>query len=151
MFETFLLELAKILEFKTLKPDQQGTCLIVMKESQVHMLFEPDEQIVPHKILVSSPVAEFPVERRAEIYEMCLKSNNSIEETVSVKPDEDIIYLHRRIAPEIEAKELEIIVHGFIKQVQKISADVEKILQKPAKRPTVPPSSSSIEIFPYKA
>ncbi|MCC5831480.1 MAG: type III secretion system chaperone [Chlamydiales bacterium] len=150
MFEGFLLELAKVLHFSTLRPDQNGACLIIMKEGKIPLLFELDEQLVPNKILLSTPVIEFPIERRTEIYEDCLKMNSTSEETVSVKPDEDIIYLHRRIAPEIQASELELVVNAFLKKVRIIKAHVEELLNKLPKRPQIPPSPS-IQIFPYKA
>ena len=150
MFETFLQELAKVLQFSTLAPDQNGACLIVMKENKIPLLFELDEQLVPNKILVSSPVISFPIERRAEIYEECLKVNHGIEETISVKPDEDLIYLHRRISYEIQAKELEVIVHGFIKQINMMKGHVEQLLKQPPKHPKFPPPPSSIQVFPYK-
>jgi len=151
MFEAFLLELAKVLHFSTLAPDKNGACLIVMKEGKTPLLFEFDEQLVPNKILISTPVIDFPIDRRTEIYEDCLKMNHAIEETVSVKPDEDMIYLHRRLSPEIQAQELEVVVHAFLKEVQKIKAHVEELLKKAPKHPKVPPPPSSIQVFPYKA
>lgn len=151
MFEAFLQELAKVLHFSTLAPDKHGACLIVMKEGKIPLLFELDEQLVPNKILVSTPVIDFPIDRRAEIYEDCLKMNASIEGTVSVKPDEDMLYLHRRIAPEIQSPELEIILNTFLNQVSLIKTHVEELLRKPPRRPQIPPSPSSIQVFPYKA
>ncbi|MCH9626638.1 MAG: hypothetical protein S4CHLAM2_02640 [Chlamydiales bacterium] len=151
MFEAFLLELAKVLEFPTLAPDQNGACLILMKEGNIPLLFELDEQLVPNKILLSSNVLAFPIERRIEIYELSLKTNDTIEETVSVKPDEDELYLHQRINPEVQAKELEVVLNTFLKQVAHLKSAVAKLLQEPVKHPTVPPSPSGINPFPYKA
>ena len=151
MFESFLLELAKVLQFPTLAPDKNGACLIVMKEGNIPLLFELDEQLVPNKILISTQVSEFPLDRRVEIYEDCLKMNQESEATVSVKPDEDVIYLHRRLAPEIQAPELENVVRTFLEQVHKIESHVEELLKKPPKHPKVPPLPSSIQVFPYKA
>ncbi len=151
MFEAFLLELAKVLDFSTLAPDQNGACLIIMKEGNIPLLFELDEQLVPNKILLSSNVLAFPIERRAEIYELSLKTNDSIEETVSVKPDEDELYLHQRINPEIQAKELEMVLNTFLEQITLLKSAVEKLLQEPVKHPTIPPSPGGINPFPYKA
>ncbi len=139
MFETFLLELAKVLHFPTLAPDDKGACLIIMKEGDIPLLFELDEKLVPNKILVSTPVIDFSIDRRSEIYEMCLTLNSKCEETLSVRPDEDLIYLHRRIAAEIQAAQLEIIVQGFLAQVDQIKKHVEELLKKVPKHLTIPP------------
>lgn len=151
MFETFLRELAKVLHFSSLTPDSNGVCLILMKEREIPLLFELDEQLVPNKILLSTSIIDFPIERRAEIYEVCLKMNASSEATVSVKPDEDKIYLHRRFSPDIQAPELEKIVEKFLEQANKIQAHIEELLTKPPKRPKIPPPPSSTQVFPYKA
>lgn len=150
MFESFLQQLAHVLQFSSLKPDQNGACLIIMKEGEIPLLFELDEQLVPNKILISSKILSFPIERRADIYETCLKINYTIEETISVKPDEDILYLHRRINPEIQAKDLEGIVFGFIDKIHQIEQQIDQFLKTPPKYPQVPPSPS-IQVFPYKA
>lgn len=151
MFENFLKELAQLLEFPSLSPDEKGACLIIMKASNTPLLFELDEQLVPNKILISSEVLTFPLERRAEIYEECLKLNSIIEETVSVKPDEDVIYLHRRLTSEIQENELKVVIDTFLEHIQMTKQRIEKLLGQPAKHQTIPPSPSSIQIFPYKA
>lgn len=149
MFPFFLTELATVLQFSTLAPDENGACLIVMREGDIPLLFEFDEQIVPNKILLSSPLLGFPLDRRAEIYEISLKLNEKIEETLSVKPDEDLLYLHRRIPPEIQAGELEMLLNSFLKQVHAIQKQVEQLLTEPPKRLQVPPPPS--QFFPFRA
>ena len=116
-FQRFLNQLAEVLEFKKLKPDEHGACLLVMNETQVPLLFEYDDHLVPNSILVSSPVSGIGPGKEGEVLKQCLMLNGGLEETLSKKPDDDEIYLHRRIHPDIHAKDLDPIVHQFVETV----------------------------------
>lgn len=148
-FETFLLELAKVLQFTHLEPDAHGACLIIMKEGNVPLLFEFDDHLVPNTILLSSPIAHFPIEHRVDIYEVSLSGNATIEETLSVKPDEDHLYVHRRFHPEIQAADIEKLLEIFLETVKKWKGEVERIVSQPPRGKTSHPSA--IQVFPYKA
>ncbi len=150
-FKTFLLELAKVLEFSTLAPDEKGACLIIMKEGQIPFLFEYDEQLVPNTVLVSCAITSIPIERRADVYEAILKENHRIEETLSVKPDEDMVYLHRRFHPLIQAEELDTFLHSFLERVKQWKVEVEQIAHRPPRSDKIPAPPTSIKVFPYKA
>lgn len=141
MFNDFLKVLANVLHFTSLEADQNGACLIVMKESGIPLLFEYDDELVPNHILISTHVVDFPMERRVEIYEMILKANHIMEATLSVKPGEDQIYLHQRISPEIPDLELNIVIQTFLEHVHMIKKAVEESLHNPPSWPTIPSST----------
>lgn len=128
LFQKFLDQLAVVLEFKELKPDSHGACLLIMKQSHVPLLFELDDQLVPNSILLSSPVTEMRAEQQVVVLNACLKKNQQMEETLSRKPDEDAIYLHRRISPDITHEELKPIINDFIAAVLKSKQDLEKVM-----------------------
>lgn len=148
-FETFLLELAKVMQFSTLAPDARGACLIIMKEGNFPLLFEFDEQLVPNTVLLSSPIAAIPIAHRADIYEASLIGNSAIEDTLSVKPDEDMLYLHCRFHPEIQASEIDERLQFFLATVKEWKGKVEEIATQPPRGDKTPPYS--IQVFPYKA
>jgi hypothetical protein len=150
-FETFLMELAKVLQFSSLAPDAHGACLIVMKEDSSSLLFEFDDQLVPNTILLSCPIIPIPIDHRAAIYEAALIGNNTIEDTLSVKPDEDTLFLHSRFHPSIQAAEIEKILYSFLKNVKLWKSKVETISKEPPSSSQMPPHPSSIQVFPYKA
>lgn len=149
-FETFLLELAQALNFTTLAPDALGACLIMMKEGTIPLLFEFDDQLVPNTILISCPIAAIPISHRLDIYEALLKGNSLIENTLSVKPDEDMLYMHRRLHPEIQAKELKQILHFFLETVKLWKKNVEAILSMPPHNEQTLSHPASIKVFPFK-
>lgn len=115
-FEAFLSQLANALEFKSLKPDPQGACLIIMKQGWIPLLFEFDDRIVPGSILVSSPIGPSS-KNQTELLQALLKQNTSIEETVSWKEDDQQIYLHRRFSPDIPLADLKQALDSFLDQV----------------------------------
>ncbi len=150
-FEVFLLELAKVLQFSTLAPDAKGACLIIMKEGNIPLLFEYDEQLVPNTILLSCLVCAIPMEKRCEVYEASLIGNASIEETLSVKPDEDLLYLHRRFHPSIQASDLDKLLKRFLENVKLWKGKVDIIAKEPSRSDQLPHHPASIQVFPYKA
>ena len=149
-FETFLQELAGVFKFSSLKPDSNGACQIVMKEGQIPLLFEFDEQLVPNTILLSCPIAPLPIEHRADVYEASLVGNATLEETLSIKPDEDMLFLHRRLHPQIKAADIEKIIQSFLETVKTWKVRVLEISRQPPRSSKLPPHPSAI-IFPYKA
>jgi Tir chaperone protein (CesT) family len=151
-FETFLVELAHVLQFSTLAPDARGACLIIMKDGNIPLLFEFDEQLVPNTVLLSSPITTIPDSLRASIYEAILLGNSSIEDTLSVKPDEDMLYLHRRFHPQIQASEIEALLQNFLATAKQWQEKVKTIAAQPRREDKTPPQlPSSIQILPYKA
>lgn len=147
-FEIFLNELGKILELSSLRPDRNGACLIILKEGQISLLFEYDDELVPNTILVTATLLTFSIQYREDIYEFCLKANQTMEETLSVKPDEDALYLHKRIHPDIEKSDLDSVLKSFIENYKILKEQGEKILQNPP-RSSLAKSDSSF--FPFKA
>lgn len=129
-FQKFLNQLAVVLEFTQLKPDKHGACLIIMKANNVPLLFEFDDQLVPNSILVSCPVTSIQYGYENVALTACLKRNELIEETLSKKPDEEQIYLHRRIHPGILSEDLKPIVDHFIETVLASKQELET-LQRP--------------------
>jgi hypothetical protein len=150
-FEIFLLELAKVMHFSTLAPDVHGACLIIMKEGNVPLLFEFDDQLVPNTILLSSLIGAVPISHRADVYEALLIGNQRIEETLSVKPDEDLFFAHRRFHPAIQAPELEKLLVFFLETVKTWRTKIEEIIKQPTRTEKILPHPSSIQVFPYKA
>jgi len=150
-FEIFLLELAKVLQFSTLAPDARGACLIIMKDGNVPLLFEFDDQLVPNTVLLSSAVASIPIAHRADIYEASLIGNMAIEDTLSIKPDEDMLYLHCRFHPQIQAVEIEQSLKFFLSNFKEWKRKVDEIAKMPPRIDKIPSPSSFIQVFPYKA
>jgi Tir chaperone protein (CesT) family len=150
-FEDFLQQLATVLQFPSLAPDSNGACLIVMKDGNIPLLFEFDEKLVPNTILLSSPVSAIPIEKRAEIYDASLMGNQTDEEILSIKPDEDLLYLHRRFHPAIFSDDLDILLKSFLNRIKDWKDKVEAITKEPSKREPFPPHPASIQVFPYKA
>jgi hypothetical protein len=150
-FEIFLLELAKILHFPTLAPDENGACLIMMKEGEIPLLFEFDQQLVPNTILLSSPLLPIPTTHCEKIYKTILIGNSSQEQTLSVKLDEEILYLHQRFHPSIRSSELEPLLNQFLEQVRVWKEKIETIIKSPPSSDETPPHPSAIQVFPYKA
>jgi hypothetical protein len=130
-FETFLLELAKVLKFSTLAPDSQGACMIVMSEWNASLLFEFDDQLVPNTVLLSSPIASIPIAHCNVVCEAALIGNTHIEETLSLKPDEDLLYLHRRFHPLMEASDIEKLLTMFLETLKTWREHVEVLIKQP--------------------
>ncbi|MCH9625686.1 MAG: hypothetical protein S4CHLAM123_08640 [Chlamydiales bacterium] len=150
-FENFLFQLAEVLQFSSLKPDTNGVCSIMIKESQVPLLFEVDEELVPSTILVSTEIISFPLEYRRDIWEAILLGNHAIEETLSIKPNEDMIYLHRRFHPLIGSNDLKNLLDSYIKTVVDWREKITHLLKNPPTPPKALSPPSSINIFPNKA
>ncbi|MCH9609578.1 MAG: hypothetical protein S4CHLAM45_15100 [Chlamydiales bacterium] len=141
-FKTFLKQLAIVLEFDTLKPDKHGACLIIMKGSEVPLLFEYDEKVAPHTVLVSSPICGIPPGKIEEVLELSLHGNATQEETLSCKVDEEVIYLHRRFNPTIQSAELYVLIDAFVAKVllwkEKLGND------SPQEEGKIPPSGLKV-------
>lgn len=148
LFEIFLLELAKVLQFPSLSPDAHGACLIIMKEGKIPLLFEFDEQLVPNTVLLSCALSPISIIHRIDIYEALLIGNSSQEDTLSIKPDEDMLYLHRRFHPDIQSIDLEPLLHQFLETAKEWKNRVEVISKNPPR--AHPSHPSSIQVFPYK-
>lgn len=118
-----------------------------MKESGIPLLFEFDDHLVPNTILVSTQIAPIPIDKRAAFYEASLQGNSRMEETLSIKPDEDFLYLHRRFHPDIQAEDIDLALQAFLKQVKVWKEKAEALAKNPAQH-AMPPS---IKVFPYKA
>lgn len=137
-FEEFLLELAKALEFDHLGPDRQGACLIVMKEDQTSLLFEYDESLVPHHVLVSSEICPIPSEISSAVLEEALVSNFVLEATLSCKPDSNHLYLHYRFHPKIDSAEIKSVIDNILTQIRQWRQKVKDLLQSPQYREETP-------------
>lgn len=151
-FESFLKELAEVLGFSQLAPDTQGACLIMMKEGHIPLLFEFDDQLVPYTILVSSLIGLIPPKYQADLYEAALIGNETIEQTLSIKPDEDLLYLHQRLQPAMQAPDLEKVLNSFLDTLKIWKETLENITKTPPhemKKKSSDPSG--IQVFPYKA
>lgn len=146
-FETFLVELAKVLEFSLLKPDERGACLILLKESKLSLLFEYDDRYVPNTILISSELFRFPIEHRKTVYAALLQGNHALEETLSVKPDDDLVYLHRRVHPLIESVDLEKVMHSFTENATFWRNKLVELTSQPPQKQT----PQKVQPLPYKA
>ncbi len=145
LFAPFLAELAKVLEFDALKVDSQGVCNIVMNENTISLLFEFDDQLVPNTILLSSPISSIPISHRLDVYEDLLVANSQIEDTLSVKPDEDMLYLHCRLHPSIQAIDIKAHLTRFLTTANEWRTKVEEIKLKAPRLRKMP---GSIQIFP---
>lgn len=130
-FETFLMELAKVVQIPQLIPDSQGACLILLKKTKSTLLFQYDERWLPHPLLISSKVCSFPIELRATLSEESLDANLSSDVIASIHPHEDSVYLHQRIHPSIEAIELEKIVQNFQIEGQKWKDKIAQLYREP--------------------
>lgn len=151
-FENFLKELAEVLGFSQLAPDIEGACLIVMKEGSIPLLFEFDDQLVPYTILVSSLIGLIPPKYQADIYEASLIGNETIEQTLSIKPDEDLLYLHQRVHPAIHGSDLKNVVYNFLDTFKIWKETIENITKAPPSEMKKKSSDpSGIQVFPYKA
>jgi hypothetical protein len=150
-FEMFLSELAKVLEFSSLHPDEHGACLIIMKEGNVPLLFEFDDQLVPNTVLLSSPILSIPTTHGLTIHEALLKGNGGIEETLSVKPDDEMLYLHRRFHPQIGASEIDQLLQIFLQTLKEWKAKVQNIVHQLPDAHRAFPHPAAMQLFPYKA
>ncbi|MCP5469792.1 MAG: type III secretion system chaperone [Chlamydiales bacterium] len=143
-FRIFLKQLAKVLQFTALAPDKHGACLVIMKKNNIPLLFEFDDHLVPNTILISTPIIEVALSHEWHFYNETLKGNSLGEETLSLKPDDNLIYLHRRLSPLISAEDLQDILDVFIAKTVQWKECFEKITQerepdKPDEPPTLKP------------
>ena len=140
-FQTFLKQLTVVLKFTALSADKHGACLVVMKKNNVPILFEYDGHLVPNSILLSTPIVEIAEANARAFYRKTLESNHKMEETLSLKPDERLIYLHRRVSPEIDAKELKPLIDHFLTSTLHWKEVFEELVQQAPddKGPSSPP------------
>lgn len=150
-FELFLQELAKVFQFSHLAPDEHGACQIIFKDGKIPLLFEFDDHLVPNTILLSSPLASIPASHHLDIYEALLIGNSSQEEVLSVKPDEDFVYLHRRFHPDIQSANLDYLLKQFIEKIHIWKSKIETVIQTPPQIRSSTSHPSAIQVFPYKA
>ncbi|MCH9611044.1 MAG: hypothetical protein S4CHLAM81_13760 [Chlamydiales bacterium] len=130
-FSTFLKELSSLLRFTTLSPDRHGACLVVMKSNNLPLLFEYDDHLVPSTILLSTPICEVDPDRERALLRATLTANSQMEETLSVKPDEPVVYLHKRFSPQIEGAELKKQLDLFIESSLYWQNELESVNEKP--------------------
>lgn len=136
----FLTQLAVALEFTALSLDKQGVCLIVMKAHNIPLLFEFDDHLVPNTVLLSTPILPLPHEYEWEAMIKALMGNHMMEETLSLKPDDNILYFHRRMSPHIKAKELKLLIDRFLEQTLKWKGALEDVnFDKPHKEASLKP------------
>ncbi len=138
-FETFLGQLAQVLDFTALRPDQHGACLIVVKSSDTPLLFELDDHIAATTILLSSPIGTYPQQKA--LAELCLKGNLSIQETLSYRTEDQNVYLHRRLNPHIQTTELKQVIDSFLKQLELWKTQLETLPAPEKRHHPLPPSS----------
>lgn len=150
LFQKFLNELAEALQFSSLQPDEAGACLILLRENQAELLFELDEQLVPGTILLSSPLTLIPSQNRIEIYEECLKGNRLLDETLSCKPDEDILYLHRRLNPDIRSENLKHVIVDFLTQLTQWRKKVDELSKRAPKAYRFPLPPEQFQLPPFE-
>ncbi len=149
-FEPFLKELAKALDFPVLKPDLQGACLIHFYDKNASLLFELDDHLVPHTVIMSCDVMPIKSGNLPEFFELCLKENYSGEETFSCSPDDLTFTLHRRLQPEIPSFQLKKVIHAFLERVPEAREQASIALKKSPSpgRFLLPPPT--FEIPPYR-
>lgn len=143
VFETFLQQLAPVLELPSLIPDAHGVCYILMKKEQVSLLFECDDHLVPGTILVSSAIGKIPAQGYETLLKAILQENHNLEETLSCKPDEEILYVHRRLHPDIPAEEMREVLTSFIACISLGQEKLKSCLTPPPEEKT-----SFLNIFP---
>lgn len=148
-FSQFLLKLTEVLHFISLEPDDAGACLIKLKQGESAILFEFDDQLPPHTILLSAPLAEIPNQIIPSIYESLLIANSMLDETLSLRPDSALLYLHRRLHPDISSADLTAAVHSFATTEKQWKERITAYVQQRA--PLAPKKIPTIPIFPYKA
>ncbi len=142
-FQLFLNELAEAFEFHSLTPDTEGACLLSLKNAALELLFEFDEQLVPNTILFSTFLCTLPQKNKIDILEACLKGNEQSNATLSCKPDEEVVYLHSRVHPDIRAAELKSWINEFVDQAMAWRKKIEEMEQaspKPHRFPLPPPT-----------
>lgn len=127
MFPAFLHTLAPLLGFATLAPDAHGACLLKIKEGEFSLLFEWDEQIVPRSVLLSSPLFSFPPEKGHALALFSLQRNLSLEETLSLHPEKNLLLLHRRLSPEVDQPELERLLNLFLKTSTLLKQEISRL------------------------
>lgn len=140
-FHGFLIQLASVLKFTALAADKHGACLVVMKKNNLPILFEFDDHLVPNTVLLSTPIVEIEEASARSFYKTILEGNSKMEETLSLKPDERLVYLHRRISPEINSKELKPLIDYFLKSTLHWKDVFGKLVQEAPHDEKEPPSS----------
>ncbi|MFN0065567.1 MAG: type III secretion system chaperone [Chlamydiales bacterium] len=147
-FTTFLSQLADVLQFTALFPDKHGACLVVMKESHLPLLFEFDDRLVPNTILLSTPLSRLTAGHERKFFVESLKGNYLLEETLSMKSDDELFYLHRRLHPEIEAADLKLALDQFITTAKAWREKFEKLGQGEPTDGLLPPTN--LKSFRFK-
>lgn len=106
------------MEMPGLHPDQHGACLIVMKGSGIELLFELDETVSPGTVLVSTPLSSLRPESRLNMLTSLLTENKQLGPTLSKQTEEDTLYLHQRIHPDIDLPSLTSLIENFLHVVE---------------------------------
>ena len=125
-------------------PDREGACLFHFKEHHLQLFFEYDDSLVPHTILLSCDICLVPLEVMTGILEACLIHNSRSEETLSCRPEDNLLFLHRRIHPKIKAQDLKPLLNSFIDLIKQWKEKVRQQSLAPPKQPPVTPSPSFI-------
>jgi hypothetical protein len=114
LFQPFLNELAHVLEFNHLEPDQYGVCLIELKKDPyLLLLFEPDTKIVKDSILISTTIDQPPAFTQSFL--MWLLSHFSqTPTTISLQFSPASILLHIRVSAHIKHPQLKAVLDFFI-------------------------------------
>lgn len=147
-FISFLNELAQTLGFSTLTPDQKGVCQLAFEKESLELLFEFDEQLVPNTILLTAFLCPLPEKNKVQVMENCLKENANLLETLSCKPDEELVYLHLRIHPEIRSSELNPLVKNFLADATRLRQKIKQLgEEEAAHRLPMPPPTFEIPRF----
>ena len=146
-FKDFLNELAKALEFSHLEADTHGACLIVLKEDQLPLLFEFDDSLVPGTILASCEIAPIPQEIKPIFLEQALIANHTLEETLSICPNKDSLFLHRRIGAKILSDDLKVVIDSLVSQARQWRKKIKDIEETPHEERQESPEKLNIQKF----
>jgi len=95
-FGDFLTTLSSVIGFQIPPSDEP----FLLDETVV---FEFDDQVVPHTILMSAAVGPL-LKDESEFYVRCLEANDQMRPTLSLY--EDTLYLHQRVDPSISVENL---------------------------------------------
>lgn len=126
IFEDFLKNLSTALSIPSLASDPYGACMLAFDEENLQILFELDSQIVINNVLMSCKVADINATTKIKLAKEILIANGSIDETLSFHPDQDQLFLHRRLYPYTDPDIIRNIVNSFIKRTVEWQSKVKE-------------------------
>jgi hypothetical protein len=129
-YNTFLQNLATLLEFPVKQLPDAEALLIVLRGSNVTVQMEIDHDIQPGSILIFSKVLDVPAEVTSSILIALLKGNDEGHEILSYNVEEQAVYLHRRLHPLIPVNELNLLITHFEKAVVRWRDFLAKYLEE---------------------